>query len=235
MERRLSAILAADVVGYSRLMSQDEAGTLVSVQAHFNNVVLPTIERHDGHLINIMGDGILAHFPSAVSAAECGVAIQRTMQDRILNTSPKCPIVFRMGINLGDIIISAEGVHGHHINIAARLEQGAKPGSINISHAVFEASQNRTSYEIRELGPQTMKNMGIIYVFTQEPHSPIRGILRLRRLHIIPFFLGWASHDRPRDILRRVGDRIRHGVLYWSASAALFGRFYSHTALPVAM
>ena len=140
-------------------MSQDEAGTLVSVQAHFNNVVLPTIERHDGHLINIMGDGILAHFPSAVSAAECGVAIQRTMQDRILNTSPKCPIVFRMGINLGDIIISAEGVHGHHINIAARLEQGAKPGSINISHAVFEAIQNRTSYEIRELGPQTMKNI----------------------------------------------------------------------------
>jgi adenylate cyclase len=159
MERRLSAILAADVVGYSRLMSQDEAGTLVSVQAHFNNVLLPQIERHGGRLINIMGDGILAHFPSAISAAECGVAIQRIVQDRNLNTSPKCPIVFRMGINLGDIIISAEGVHGHHINIAARLEQSAKPGSINISHAVYEAIKNKASYEIRELGPQVMKNI----------------------------------------------------------------------------
>lgn len=159
MERRLSAILAADVVGYSRLMSQDEAGTLVSVQAHFNNVVLPQIERHDGRLINIMGDGILAHFPSAVSAAECGVAIQRTMKDRNRDTSPKCPIVFRMGINLGDIIISAEGVHGHHINIAARLEQGAKPGAISISQSVYDAIKTRTSYEIRELGPQAMKNI----------------------------------------------------------------------------
>ncbi len=159
MERRLSAILAADVVGYSRLMSQDEAGTLVSVQAHFNNVVLPQIERHDGRLINIMGDGILAHFPSAVSAAECGVAIQRTMKDRNRDTSPKCPIIFRMGINLGDIIISAEGVHGHHINIAARLEQGAKPGAISISQSVYDAIKTRTSYEIRELGPQAMKNI----------------------------------------------------------------------------
>jgi class 3 adenylate cyclase/TolB-like protein len=159
VERRLSAILAADVVGYSRLMSMDEAGTLVSVQAHFNNVVLPAIERHGGRLINIMGDGILAHFPSAVRATECGVAIQSAMKERNLHTSPKTPIVFRMGINLGDIIISAEGVHGHHINIAARLEQSAKPGKINISQSVFEAIRNKTSYEIRELGLQTMKNI----------------------------------------------------------------------------
>jgi len=159
MERRLSAILAADVVGYSRMMSQDEAGTLVSVQAHFNNVVLPAIERHGGRLINIMGDGILAHFPSAVAATDCGVAIQRTMQERNRHTSPKAPIVFRMGINPGDIIISAEGVHGHHINIAARLEQAARPGTINVSQAVYDAIKDKTSYAIRDLGVQAMKNI----------------------------------------------------------------------------
>ncbi len=161
MERRLSAILAADVVGYSRLMSRDEAGTLVSVQAQLNNVVLPQIERHEGRLINIMGDGILAHFPDAVSAAECGVTIQRAIQERNLNTSPLNPIVFRMGINLGDIIVSAEGVHGHHINIATRLEQEAQPGAINISQAVYDAVKDKIDFEIREIGERNVKNIDV--------------------------------------------------------------------------
>jgi class 3 adenylate cyclase/TolB-like protein len=179
VERRLSAVLAADVVGYSRMMSQDEAGTLVSVQAHFNNVVLPAIERHGGRLINIMGDGILAHFPSAIAATECGVAIQRSMQERNRHTSPKSPIVFRMGINLGDIIISAEGVHGHHINIAARLEQAARPGTINVSQAVYDAIKDKTTYKIRELGAQAMKNIDepvVVYEVAVLPGDELDGI-----------------------------------------------------------
>ena len=159
MERRLSAVLAADVVGYSRLMSRDEAGTLVSVQAQLNNVVLPQIEEHGGRLINIMGDGILAHFSSAVSAVNCGVMIQLAVRERNLNTSPLNPIVFRMGINLGDIILSAEGVHGHHINIATRLEQASKPGAINISQTVFDAIKGRTDFVIHELGERNLKNI----------------------------------------------------------------------------
>jgi class 3 adenylate cyclase len=122
MERRLSAILAADVVGYSRLMETDEAGTFGRVRTHRQELFEPEIAKHHGRIFKLMGDGLLAEFGSVVDAVECAVALQRSMAERNAGLAAGQRIELRMGINLGDVIVEGEDRHGDGVNIAARLQ-----------------------------------------------------------------------------------------------------------------
>ncbi len=133
IHRRLAAILAADVVGYSRLMGEDEAGTLVAFKSHLEEVIEPRIAEHEGRVVKLMGDGVLAEFPSAVEAVHCAVEIQRAMADRAADVPEGRRIQLRIGINLGDIIFQGDDIFGDGVNVAARLEGLAEPGGICIS------------------------------------------------------------------------------------------------------
>ncbi len=127
VERRLAAILAADVVGYSRLMEADEPGTLAALTAHREELIEPKIAGHNGRMVKLMGDGVLVEFASVVDAVACAVAIQRGMAERNTEVPEEQQIQFRMGINLGDVIIQGDDIYGDGINIASRLEGLAEP------------------------------------------------------------------------------------------------------------
>ena len=137
-QRHLAAILAADVVGYSRLMEQDEAGTFERLRVHRKDVFEPEIAKHQGRIFKLMGDGLLAEFGSVVDAVECAVAIQRAMAERNAGLTEGHRIDVRIGINLGDVIVENEDRHGDGVNIAARLQQLAEPGGIAVSRTVVD-------------------------------------------------------------------------------------------------
>ena len=128
--RRLAAILAADVVGYSRLMGVDEEGTHERLKAHLREVVDPKIREHRGRIVKTTGDGVLAEFASVVDAVRCAAEIQRAMADRDLDLAEERRLRFRIGVNLGDVIADGGDIYGDGVNIAARLEALAAPGSI---------------------------------------------------------------------------------------------------------
>src|SRR3954447_21459786 len=138
VERRLSAILAADVVGYSRLMERDEAGTLARLKAHRKELVEPLVAGHRGRVVKLMGDGALVEFASAVDAVECAVAIQDGMARRETGLPEGERVRFRVGINLGDVIVEGGDLYGDGVNVAARLEQLAEPGGIVVSGTAFD-------------------------------------------------------------------------------------------------
>jgi adenylate cyclase len=131
VQRRLAAVLAADVVGYSRLMAADEAGTLAELNALRQDIVDPKIGEHGGRIVKLMGDGALVEFASVVDAVECAVAIQQAMAARNVHRPEDRRIVFRIGINVGDIIIEGDDIFGDGVNVAARLEGLAEPGGIS--------------------------------------------------------------------------------------------------------
>ncbi len=133
VQRRLAAILAADVVGYSRLMGEDETGTRARFNAHFNELIEPAIASHLGRIVKTMGDGLLVEFASVVDAVECAVEIQKGMAERNADEPDDRRIVFRIGVNLGDVIIEGDDIHGDGVNVASRLEALADPGDICIS------------------------------------------------------------------------------------------------------
>ena len=157
IERRLAAILAADVVGYSRLMSEDEKGTLTALQAHRSGLIDPAIGRHHGRIVKLIGDGLLAEFASAVEAVDCAAEIQRQMAAR--NAGSKRPIVFRIGVHLGDVIVESDDLYGDGVNIAARLEGISEPGGICISRQVHDQVHKQLSLGYRNLGPQNLRNI----------------------------------------------------------------------------
>lgn len=159
MERRLAAILAADVFGYSRMMSEDETGTLASLQAHRSQVVDPAITRHRGRIVKLMGDGLLAEFASVVEAVDCAAEIQREMAARNGGGANKRPMIFRIGVHLGDVIVEGDDIYGDGVNIAARLEGIAEPGGICISRQAYDQVQKKLSLGYRSLGLQNLKNM----------------------------------------------------------------------------
>src|SRR5947208_6317408 len=136
VERRLTAILAADVAGYSRLMGEDEAGTLARLRTHRRELIDPKVAEHKGRIVKTTGDGILIEFPSVVEAVACAVAVQRSMAERNAATPERQRIVFRFGINLGDIIVEDDDIHGDGVNVAARLETVAEPGAYCVSGTV---------------------------------------------------------------------------------------------------
>jgi len=157
--RRLAAILAADVAGYSRLMGADEEGTHERLQAHHRELVDPKITEHFGRVVKTTGDGRLAEFPSVVDAVRCAVELQRAMIDREAGVSVDRRIKFRIGINLGDIIVEDEDIFGDGVNVAARLEALAEPGGICISRMVRDQIRDKLAYAFEDLGEQNVKNI----------------------------------------------------------------------------
>lgn len=150
-QRRLAAILAADVVGYSRLMGRDEAGTLVTLKAARTELIDPKIAEHSGRVFKSIGDGLLAEFPSVVNAVACAVDIQRGMTERNLNVSEDGAIRLRIGINLGDIIADDGDMFGDGVNVAARIESIAPPGGIAITETVRDHLGNRLNLHFEDL------------------------------------------------------------------------------------
>ena len=158
-ERRLAAILAADVAGYSRLMSRDEEGTLQRLKGHLGELIEPHIAAHRGRIVKRTGDGLLVDFASAVEAVRCAVAIQAGMADRNRGAPDEARIEFRIGINLGDVIIEGEDIYGDGVNIAARLEGLAEPGAIFVSRAVRDSVRDKLGVELEDLGERPVKNI----------------------------------------------------------------------------
>jgi len=158
LERRLSAILAADVAGYSRLMSMDEEGTHTQLKGHLA-VVDPKIEEHRGHIVKNTGDGMLVEFASVVDAVRCAVEVQRGMSERNARVSVDKRIEFRIGINLGDIIIEDDDIYGDGVNIAVRLEGIAEPGGICISRQAHDHLLEKLAFTCEKLGLRTLKNI----------------------------------------------------------------------------
>jgi len=156
--RRLAAILAADIAGYSRLMGEDEAATVRDLKAH-QAVVLPLVGRYGGRIIDTAGDGILAEFPSVINATECAVEIQTIMATRNEAAPESRRMRFRIGINLGDVIHDETRIYGDGINVAARLEGIAEPGGICISRQVFDQVSRSIKADFQALGPRTLKNI----------------------------------------------------------------------------
>jgi adenylate cyclase len=158
MERRLTAILAADVVGYSRLMTIDEAGTLAALTSLRKNLVNPKIAEHNGRIVKLTGDGMLVEFPSVVSAVACAVDIQSAMRTRNA-TEPAARIEFRIGINLGDVIVEDGDIFGDGVNVAARLEGIAPIGGIAVSQSVRDHVGKRLDLAFEDMGERRLKNI----------------------------------------------------------------------------
>ena len=157
--RRLAAILAADVAGYSRLMGADEEGTHERLKAYLGQLVEPKIKEHRGRTVKNTGDGLLAEFPSVVDAVRCAVEIQRGMIDREPEVPEERRIRFRIGVNLGDVIVEEHDIFGDGVNVAARLEALAEPGGICISRVVRDQTRDKLPYEFEDGGEQSVKNI----------------------------------------------------------------------------
>jgi TolB-like protein/class 3 adenylate cyclase len=159
VDRRLAAILAADVADYSRLMGIDEEGTLQELKAHRKDLVDPKIAEHRGRIVKTTGDGMLVEFVSVVDAVRCAVDIQRIMVERNAAVPDERRIQFRMGINVGDIISEDNDIYGDGVNVAARLEALADPGGIDVSRNVHDQVRDKLSFSFEDLGEQTVKNI----------------------------------------------------------------------------
>jgi adenylate cyclase len=159
VQRRLAAILAGDVVGYSRLMGADEVGTLNALKAIRRELADPAIAAHHGRVVKTTGDGILIEFASVVDAVACAVAIQDGMAARNVEVPEDKRIVFRIGINIGDIIIDEADIHGDGVNVAARLEGLAQPGGICVSGAAHDQVRGKLDVTFEDMGEQSLKNI----------------------------------------------------------------------------
>jgi TolB-like protein/class 3 adenylate cyclase/Flp pilus assembly protein TadD len=158
--RRLAAIVAADVAGYSRLMGLDEVGTARTLREH-RKVTDALVAKHGGRLVKTTGDGVLLEFPSVVDAVECAVAVQAVMAERNQGTPENRRMLFRIGINLGDILIEGEDILGDGVNIAARLESIAEPGGICLSSSAYDQVRGKVAVEFADLGEQKLKNIAL--------------------------------------------------------------------------
>jgi adenylate cyclase len=159
VDRRLAAILAADVAGYSRLMGANEVGTLQTLKAHRNELIDPAIAAHHGRIVKTTGDGMLVEFASVIDAVGCAVAVQRAMVSRNADVPDDKRIVFRIGINVGDIIIDGGDIFGDGVNVAARLETLCEPGGLCISRTANDQIRDKLSLAFADLGEQAMKNI----------------------------------------------------------------------------
>lgn len=159
MERRLSAILAADVVGYTHLMSKDETGTLERLKSIRREIVQPYISAHNGRVVKLMGDGLLAEFHSVVEAVQCAVNIQQSMRGREDGFTDQNIIKLRIGVNLGDIIVEGSDIYGDGVNLAARLEGISAPGGVSISGDTYRHVRGKVDAQFEDLGEQRLKNI----------------------------------------------------------------------------
>jgi len=170
--RRLTAILAADVAGYSRLMGADEEGTHERLKAHRRELVDPKINEHSGRIVKTTGDGMLAEFPSVVGAVRCAAEVQRAMIDREASIPEDRRIKFRVGINVGDIIVDDDDIIGESVNVAARLEALSDPGGLCVSRTVRDHIRDKLAYAFADLGEQSVKNIPRpVRVYTLRPEA----------------------------------------------------------------
>ena len=217
--RRLAAILAADVAGYSRLMGADEEGTHERLKAHRRALADPKIGEHSGRIVKTTGDGLLVEFASVVDAVRCAAEVQRAMLDREAGMPEDRRIRFRIGINLGDIIVDGDDIFGDGVNVAARLEALAEPGGICISRMVRDQIRDKLAYAFEDLGEQSVKNIARpVRVYALRPKAvaelatsrvlPAPPISRPSRL-AAPVDRGAAvcqSEQRPRAAIFRGRD-----------------------------
>ena len=197
VERKLAAVLAADVAGYSRLMGTDEEGTLERLKAHRRELIDPKIAEHRGRIVKTTGDGILIEFPSVVDALRCAIDVQQRMSERNADVASDQRIEFRVGINLGDIIIDGDDIHGDGVNIAARLEGLAEPGGICISRKVRDEVRDKLDLAFEDLGEQQGKNIArpvrafrIVAPPIAQPSAPAKPVLALPdkpSIAVLPF------------------------------------------------
>ena len=159
MGRRLVAILAADVAGYSRLMERDEAGTLEALKSRRRNILAPLLTEHHGRIVKLMGDGVLVEFGSAVIAVQCAVDLQRRMDEANAGLAEDRRILLRIGINLGDVIVEGGDLYGEGVNIAARLQAMAVPGGICLSQTMVNHVSNKVEVQFEDLGERKLKNL----------------------------------------------------------------------------
>ena len=159
MERKLAAILAVDVVGYSALMEADESGTFERLRTGRKELFEPEIAKHHGRIFKVMGDGLLAEFGSVVDAVECAVMLQRGMAERNTSVSEDKQFDVRIGINLGEVIVEGEDRYGEGVNVAARLQQIAEPGGICVSGKVSKEVEKKLAFGFEPMGEQRVKNL----------------------------------------------------------------------------
>ncbi len=159
IQRRLAAVLAADVVGYSRLMEEDESETMAALKARRKDVLQPVVKRHQGRVFKLTGDGVLVEFSSAVNAVQCAIDLQQAMAAANRELPPARGIVLRIGINLGDVIVEGSDLYGDGVNVAARLEGLAEPGGICVSRSVYDQVKRKVEVGFDELGPHAVKNI----------------------------------------------------------------------------
>ena len=193
MQRRLAAILAADVVGYGRLMHADEAGTLADLKRHWSERVKPRLQAHRGRVVKLMGDGVLVEFASVVDAVECAVAIQRDMAAVTDDVPAERRIVYRVGINVGEVIVEDDDVYGDGVNLAARLEGLAEPGGICLSAEAARYVRGKVDVPLVDRGSRQVKNVDEpVHVFTvaldevgagDAPHPGLHQDIRYCRAH----------------------------------------------------
>src|SRR6476659_9082973 len=177
VERRLSAILAADVAGYSRLMHSDEEATHAKLAALLTDAVTPAISEHGGRIVKNTGDGFLAEFPSAVQAVRAAVQFQTRIKEITIADAEDRRITFRVGINIGDVIVEPDDILGDGVNIAARLESIAEPGGICISSSAYDQVRGKVGVEFADLGEQNFKNIDRpvrAYAVLRDGESPAR-------------------------------------------------------------
>jgi adenylate cyclase len=177
-ERRLAAILSADMVGFSRLTGQDEEGTLARLQALRRDLIDPAIEEHRGRIVKTTGDGLLVEFASVVDAVRCALKVQRELA--VQNTAVRVErrIEFRVGINLGDVVVEGEDLLGEGVNIAARLERMAEPGAICVSEDAYRQIKGKVEVAVQDLGEQSLKNIREplrVYAIRLPPATPSPG------------------------------------------------------------
>ena len=158
-QRRLAAIVCVDVAGFSRLMGLDEGGTLATLKSHLQALFEPKISEHGGRIVKTTGDGLLVEFASVVDAVRCAVDVQRGMADRNAGVPPEKRLDFRVGINVGDIIIDGDDIFGDGVNVASRLQTLAEPGEICVSKVVRDQVLDKLSFGFEELGAQQVKNI----------------------------------------------------------------------------
>src|SRR6266699_2683682 len=199
IERRLSAILAADVAGYSRLMHNDEEPTHTKLTALLADGVAPAIAEHGGHIVKNTGDGFLAEFPSAVEAVRTAMEFQNRIHELTMADAEDRRIAFRVGINIGDVIVEAHDIFGDGVNIAARLEGVAEPGGICISQTVLNHARDKVSFEVEDAGEQTLKNIARpVHVYriiiepsrrpaTPKPEIPALALPDKPSIAVLPF------------------------------------------------
>src|ERR1700674_2063440 len=202
MERKLTAILCADVYGYSRLMGQDEEATLRTLTSH-RKIIDSQIELHHGRFVNSAGDSVLAEFASVVEAVNCAVDIQTGLKAENASLAPERRMEFRIGVNLGDVMVEGAQIYGDGVNVAARLESLAEPGGICISRTVHENIRNKLPLNFEDLGEQAVKNIA-------EPIRVFRVLLN-----------GAVAAPRKTRHLRR--SYWRGGILSLSGLAIVIG------------